>query len=186
MKKQENTESMQRLDPTDPATLMVLKARTRALAAPSDTGSPVQGASRILVFELGGQRFAFPTNQVDRVLLSPKIFPLPGTPAHILGVANILGEILPILDLRPLLGMEAALADANARLLLLEHGAVKLGLMADSVEGILEFPESSFHPTPPTLQRSLSRYATLVLLDGTVLLDRNALLGDQSLAAGRE
>jgi purine-binding chemotaxis protein CheW len=174
------------MDPPDPATLKALKARTRVLAAPSENESPAESAVRILVFELGGQRLSFPTTQVDRILSAPKIFPLPGTPAHIPGVANILGEILPILDLRPVLGMETLPMDAKARILLLSHDTMKLGLLVDSVEGILEFPYSAFHPIPLTLQRSHSRYATQVLLDGTILLDKDALLGDQELAAGGE
>jgi chemotaxis signal transduction protein len=177
---------MQRLDPPDPATLKALKVRTRALAAPSENETPAESAVRILVFEISGQRLSFPTNQVERVFISPKIFSMPGTPVHIPGVANILGEVLTILDLRPILGMETLPMGEKARILLLARETIKLGLLADSVEGILEFPNSAFHPIPLTLNKSLSRYATQVLLDGTVLLDKDALLGDQELAAGGE
>ncbi|MEW6550456.1 MAG: chemotaxis protein CheW, partial [Spirochaetota bacterium] len=90
---------MQRLEPADPAALKALKERTKALARPPESSLLEEGAERLLVFKAGGRSFAFPSDQVRRVAAAPRVFPLPGLPPHIPGVANILGEILPVADL---------------------------------------------------------------------------------------
>lgn len=184
--RQERNKSMQRLEPADPAALKTLKKRTKALASPPESSLLEEGAERLLVFKAGGRSFAFPSDQVRRVAAAPRVFPLPGLPPHIPGVANILGEILPVADLCLILGIETEPFGPEAKLIILEEGPAKLGLLAKEVEGMRELPRSDLHSSPFARNDALSRYAAWALLDGTVVLDKKALLGGPFLAAGEE
>jgi purine-binding chemotaxis protein CheW len=54
----------------------------------------------ILVFEIGGRRFALPSLDVQELLRAVTIVPLPKAPAIVEGVINVRGKIVPVLDIR--------------------------------------------------------------------------------------
>ena len=73
-------------------------------AAPTPKGcsneTHVSSAREVLVFEVGGQKYALPTADVRELVRAVAITPLPGAPAVIEGVVNVRGCVLPVLDVR--------------------------------------------------------------------------------------
>jgi len=75
---------------------------------------PEGSALQLVVFDLEGQRYALPLGAVDRVLPMVAVSPLPKAPAIALGVINLHGQALPVLDIRRRFGLptrEYGLAD---------------------------------------------------------------------------
>src|SRR5881296_2430916 len=73
------------------------------VAAPTLAGCSSATASRareVLVFEVGGQKYALPTADVRELVRAVAITPLPAAPAVIEGVVDVRGRVLPVLDVR--------------------------------------------------------------------------------------
>jgi purine-binding chemotaxis protein CheW len=106
-----------------------------ALDAAVDPTPDAAGDADAVVVRLGTGRFAVELASVAEVGRVPLITRVPGLPSWLSGVANWRGRILPVLDLRPLLGAEASELDAHARLLVLTGSGVAVGMVVDGVEG---------------------------------------------------
>jgi chemotaxis signal transduction protein len=95
----------------------------------------VAAATDAIVARLSGGRFAVELSSVAEVGRAPGITRVPGLPAWLAGVANWRGRILPVLDIRGLLGGDTQPLDERARLLVLAEGSIVVGLLVDAVEG---------------------------------------------------
>jgi chemotaxis signal transduction protein len=102
-----------------------------------------------IVVRMGAGRVAVDLSVVAEVGRAPKVTRVPGLPGWMAGVANWRGRILPILDLRSLLGAEPAELDTQARLLVLSDAAIAVGMLVDAVDGttsltdVADFPAAS-------------------------------------------
>ncbi|VVE24034.1 Chemotaxis protein CheW [Pandoraea eparura] len=82
---------------------------------------------------------------------SADIMPAPGAPAFVRGILNLRRELVTIVDLRALYGMPPQ-DDAQARkILVIEHGKDKLGLLVDAIENIVTLDEADKLPVPAML-----------------------------------
>lgn len=105
---------------------------TDVLTDPGRTAAPDSDA---IVVRLGAGRFAVALPAVAEVGNVPPVTRVPGVPAWLAGVANWRGRILPVLDLRTLLGADAVPFAARARLVVLATEGANVGLLVDGVEG---------------------------------------------------
>jgi Chemotaxis signal transduction protein len=85
---------------------------------------------------LAGSRFAVEVRYAREVVVFDEYTIVPLAPAYLLGVANLRGNIMPVVDVRPLLGMAPAVAGHEVRALVIERDAVKIGLLIDEVLGL--------------------------------------------------
>lgn len=99
-----------------------------------------------IVVRMGVGKFAVALGSVAEVGRTPVVTRVPGLPAWLAGVANWRGRILAVLDLRPLLGAEAAALDAQARLLVLTDGALAVGMLVDAVDGTTPMTDVAAFP----------------------------------------
>lgn len=103
-----------------------------------------------VVLRLGRARYAVPMHSIAEVGRPPRITRVPGLPGWLAGVVNWRGRILGVLDLRLLLAAEQSEPDASARLLVLTHEGVLVGLLADAVTGTRVLP-AELEPPPATV-----------------------------------
>jgi len=80
----------------------------------------------------------------------PYVTRVPGTPGWLSGVANWRGRILGVVDLRHLLGFDAA-GTNDGRLVVLARGGVAVGLVAECVDGVVDVDGAALEPTLVTL-----------------------------------
>jgi purine-binding chemotaxis protein CheW len=99
-----------------------------------------------IVVRMGAGKFAVALASVAEVGRTPVVTRVPGLPAWLAGVANWRGRILPVLDLRPLLGAEASPLAAQARLVVLTDGGIAVGMVVDAVDGTTPMPEVAPFP----------------------------------------
>lgn len=114
----------------------------------------VAALEEVVVVRLGGSRYAVPMSCVAEVGRPPSLTRVPGLPAWTAGVANWRGRVLAVIDLRPLLAAPVAGLDRRARLVVLNSGNVRVGLLTEGVEGTqmldLEQVEPSLAHLPET------------------------------------
>ncbi|MGH7263989.1 MAG: chemotaxis protein CheW [Candidatus Rokuibacteriota bacterium] len=96
---------------------------------------------RACVFVLGSERFAVDVAAAREVVVLEDLTVVPRGPAHLIGVTNLRGYILPILDVRPLLGLPARPVAAGTRVLVVEVGSVQAGIAIDGIRGLATFDE---------------------------------------------
>lgn len=92
-------------------------------------------AGEAVVVRLGSGRFAVALGSVAEVGRVPAVTRIPGSPDWLAGVANWRGRLMPVLDLRGLLGADRTPFTSSARLLVLVDDGVSAGLVVDGVEG---------------------------------------------------
>lgn len=88
----------------------ILRDRARQLAKPlqEDREGTLNGEVEVVIFQLGHEKYALETVQVREVFPVRDITSVPGTPPWLLGIINVRGRILAVLDLPYLLGLEAS------------------------------------------------------------------------------
>jgi purine-binding chemotaxis protein CheW len=99
----------------------------------SDKGS--ETVTEAVIVRLGAGRFAVDLAGVAEVGKVPPTTRLPGAPTWLAGVANWRGRLLPVLDVRRLLGADAAPPASTARLLVLTADGITAGVIVDAVDG---------------------------------------------------
>jgi purine-binding chemotaxis protein CheW len=108
----------------------------------------IAGISALLA-RIGGARFIVPAARVGEVLRMPDLTRVPGLPSWVPGVANIRGQVLAVLDLRPLLGLVQDSGAVRPRLLRLDIGGLEVGLRVDAVDGVADLDLDQLEPLPP-------------------------------------
>lgn len=102
--------------------------------------------AELVVVRLGGCRYSLPMSSVAEVGRPPELTRVPGLPAFVAGVANWRGRVLAVLDLRGLLAAETAPLDRRGRLVVLNHGGVRVGLLVEGVAGGAQLDPDAVEP----------------------------------------
>ena len=123
---------------------------------------------RACAFTLGGHRFAVDVADAREVMVFESITPLPLAPSFVLGLANLRGSVMPVVDLGPLLGLPPREARGQTLGLVLGHGAWQAAAAVDTVLGL--------EPLQPREGGDPSG-ATVAGADGSIpVLDAGAML----------
>lgn len=85
----------------------------------------------ILVFEVGGRRYGLPASDVGEIVRAVAIVPLPLAPAHLEGVVNLRGHVIPVPDLRARLGLPAKGVEPSDCLILTRSRGSPVALRID-------------------------------------------------------
>jgi twitching motility protein PilI len=145
-------------------------AQSAAITTPS-SALPTQS---YLKFNLGMQAALIPTKQVQEAITIPtaRITPMPNMPPALLGLINRRSRVLWVIDLALLLGLQVAYPNTQQyNLVLMQVGAILLGLRVHAVEGIVSLPAHRVQPPPAHVPNSLVPF-----LKGCVLQEREVLL----------
>jgi twitching motility protein PilI len=164
--------------------LKELEKRSRAVTA---ANVPEASAGREWVgvaFRMGGETFLVAREETREVLGYPAaVTRIPGAKSWVKGLANIRGQLLPMLDLRQFLGSGATASGRNTRIVVVNHREIPAGLMVDEVLGFRRFAEAEFNPeAPPTVIRCDSFLAGAFRRGGEVwpVLSLKSLVESQS------
>jgi purine-binding chemotaxis protein CheW len=96
-------------------------------------------ALRACLFALSGSRFAVDVRSAREVAVFDELTVLPRAPRQVLGVANLRGTVIPIVDVGPLLGLPELRPARSVRTLVLRDGALLAAVAVDNVLGLEPF-----------------------------------------------
>lgn len=108
---------------------------------------PAPGAELISV-RIGDQAYAIDIMAVREIRGWTAATPLPHAPPHVLGMMNLRGAILPVIDLGARLGLGAAEPNASSVVVVAQIGDAQMGLVVDAVSDILTVTEGLIQPAP--------------------------------------
>ena len=162
--------------PPDPQE--ILRARARRLSRPAQSAPAPGDALEVLIFHLGGERYALETNRVREVYPLRDLTPLPCTPPFVLGVVNVRGRVVPVIDIKRFFGLpEQGLTDLH-RIILVSSRDIELGLLADVMSDVRAIAADSLQQALPTMTEIGADYLKGVTADRLVVLDLERILTD--------
>lgn len=124
--------------------LVGLARKSQRTARPLPTKVDTQTHWAGLGLQLLGQRFVVPLGEVTEMLRVPQYTRLPGVKNFVLGVANIRGRLMPIVDLAPFFGEPSSVPRSQRRVVVVEDDDNYCGYMIDESLGMQHFPADSF------------------------------------------
>jgi purine-binding chemotaxis protein CheW len=93
-----------------------------------------------VVFTLDQQYYALPLSHVERVVRAVEVTAVPNAPEVILGVVNVQGTIIPVVDLRRRFDLPRRAISLSDRLIIARTSRQTIGLVADTVGRVVEWP----------------------------------------------
>lgn len=122
----------------------VLEERARAIAGSREVARPESEA--VLAFTVGGERYAVAVDAVSQVLEARGLQPLVAAPPWLLGAMVARTRVVPVLDLRQLLGVAGGGMSDLSKVIVVEHEGDAFGIAAEALEGRLEVVRSGLAP----------------------------------------
>jgi purine-binding chemotaxis protein CheW len=160
---------------------LILRARAAALARPPARTAAAATLLEVLEFRLARERYALETRHVREVYPLKDLTPLPCTPPFVLGIVNVRGRIVPVLDLKKFFDLpDYGITDLH-RIILVESQDCELGLLADAVVSVGSIPADSLQSSLPTLTGIRREYLKGVTAERLVILDVARILADPKI-----
>jgi twitching motility protein PilI len=126
--------------------LREIEADSLRNAARLPTRQDERAAWKGLGFQLGGIRLVATLGEVVEILKAPRVTALPRVKDWLLGIANVRGRLIPILDLHRAAGLTSTVARVNWRTLVVEDADLVVGLLVEQSLGMQRFQEDSLEP----------------------------------------
>jgi purine-binding chemotaxis protein CheW len=156
--------------PTD-----VLKARARKLAVEEPLTDQTNHFS-VLAFRLAKESYGIELRHVSGVHLLKGLAYIPGAPDFILGIINMRGQILSVVDLKIIFDLGDDASGNSRMVIILKNLDMEFCLAADEIIGVHQIPAGGITASLPTLTDIRSEYLLGISGDGMVILDGKKLL----------
>jgi purine-binding chemotaxis protein CheW len=154
-------------------------------AVSSEVQKSTMAGGQYLTFALGEEEYGIELLKVQEIKGYSAITPIPNTPAHIKGVMNLRGAVIPIVDLRARFGMQAIEYNKFNVIIVINVGCKIMGLLVDAVSDVLNVNAADVRPAPDFGTRADTRFISGMASAGekiAVLLNLENLLSDADLA----
>ncbi|MGO9258178.1 MAG: chemotaxis protein CheW [Bryobacteraceae bacterium] len=112
---------------------------------------------QLVTFLLGGEEYGVPISQIQEIDRLSKITKVPKAARFVEGVTNLRGEVIPVLDTRRRFDLEVKAADDRTRIIIVELGGVKTGLVVDAVREVLSLSKKDIAPPPEAIHTGVDQ-----------------------------
>jgi purine-binding chemotaxis protein CheW len=148
----------------------------------------VQEEEQLVVFGLASELYGVEIGRVQEIIRMQAITEVPRAPQFVEGVINLRGGIIPVVDLRKRFGMSNDAHDKDTRIVVVEMGGQRVGLVVDRVSEVLRVPKSDIEPPSALVTTVDSAYLRAIakLEDQLVILldlDRVLNIDERELLA---
>ncbi|HIP53246.1 MAG TPA: chemotaxis protein CheW [Chromatiales bacterium] len=139
---------------------------------------------QLVTFRLGDENYGINVMHVQEVLRVTEIAPVPGAPSYVLGIINLRGNVVTVLDTRGRFGLQPHEVDDASRIIVIESDDQVVGILVDSVAEVVELRLSEIDTAPTVGNDENSRYIQGVATrenDLLIVVDLNRLLSEEEL-----
>lgn len=166
-------------------TKAILRARAKNLARKKEAELHIDEIEA-LEFFLSSETYAVETRHVKEVIQLKEVTPLPLTPNFMLGIINLRGSLVSVIDIRKFFDIPSnALSNLN-RVILLEDGEIVIGILADSIGGVMNIDKNKITKSLPTLKGIREDFLLGITPERMVIIDTQKLLHDPKLIINDE
>ncbi|WP_108649753.1 chemotaxis protein CheW [Dongshaea marina] len=134
-----------------------------------------------VTFKLDEETYGINVMQVQEVLRYSEIAPVPGAPDYVLGIINLRGNVVTVIDTRARFGLMPAEVSDNSRIVIIETDRQVIGILVDSVAEVVYLRSSEIDTAPNVGTEESAKFIQGVSnRDGEllILVDLNKLLSD--------
>ncbi|MDT8406921.1 MAG: chemotaxis protein CheW [Methylococcales bacterium] len=144
-----------------------------------------QAGLQWVTFRLGDEKYGISVMQVQEVLRYQDISPVPGAPSYVLGIVNLRGNVVTVIDTRNRFGLQSKEPDDQSRVVIIETDAHVIGILVDSVAEVVELKGADIETAPNVGNEETSKYIQGVTSRDNellILVDLNKFLSDEDKA----
>jgi purine-binding chemotaxis protein CheW len=113
---------------------------------------------QLVIFEVGTEHFGIDIASVEGIVKVLEITKVPQAPACVEGVANLRGQVIPVVDLHKRFGMPNTEKTNETRIVVANVGSTKIGMIVSAVSEVLTIDDSSIEPPPSMVSNANSAY----------------------------
>ena len=176
----------QGLTPTPEEQKRILKARASALARAPKGEDTTTARIEVVEFLLAYERYGLELPYVREVYPLKELTSLPCTPPFVVGIINVRGRLLSVLDIKNFFDLPAkGLTDLN-KVIIVHDPSMEFGILADALLGVRSIPIEEIQASLPTLTGIREEYLKGVTKDRLVILDAGRLLSDKKIIVHEE
>lgn len=148
----------------------------------SAEASPKDETTQWVKFRLGGESYGIRVLKVQEIQRYSEISPIPGAPSYVLGIINLRGNVISVLNTREKFGLDELEITDDTRIVILEASTQVVGILVDSVDEVITLKASDVDITP-----NVGNEETAKFIDGVtnkkgellILLDSEKILNDE-------
>jgi purine-binding chemotaxis protein CheW len=111
----------------------------------------VEDGFEVLVFHLGQERYGIPIEQVKEIIRFSEPTEVPHTVSFLDGIISLRGEMIPLINGRKRLGHESKEPDKRSRIIILQDGPHRYGILVDAAAQVVTLVRSNIEPPPAVL-----------------------------------
>jgi purine-binding chemotaxis protein CheW len=137
---------------------------------------------QLVTFRLKDETYGINVMQVQEVLRITEIAPVPGAPQYVLGIINLRGNVVTVIDTRTRFGLPTTERDDASRIVIIESEEQVVGILVDSVAEVVELRHSEIDSAPNIGNEESARYIQGVASrdeDLLIVVDLNKLLTEE-------
>ncbi|MFV1984949.1 MAG: chemotaxis protein CheW [Thiohalomonadales bacterium] len=138
--------------------------------------------SQWVTFYLDSEKYGINVMSVQEVLRITDIAPVPGAPHYVLGIINLRGNVVTVIDTRTRFGLSEKESDDATRIVIIESENQVIGILVDSVAEVVDLRKSDIETTPNVGNDESSKYIQGVSSQGDqllILVDVDKLLTEE-------
>ena len=167
--------------PSPQASRAILRARAHALAREPQQAILAQEFLEIVEFRLASETYGLESAYIRETYPLKDFTPLPGVPPFVLGIVNVRGQILSVIDLKKFFDLpEQGLGQLN-KLIILRDRQMEFGILADEILGARSIALDTIQAAPPTVSEIGAAYLRGVTVERVIILDAEKILNDEQI-----
>ncbi len=167
-----------------PVLQAMLDARAELDASIDERRGTAAIGTRCISFRVGDELYAVELSAVREVIVPPAAVPVPGAGPEVVGVINLRGNVVTVMNSRAMLGLPGAPSGPHARVLVLDEDGEWTGALVDAVDDIILVDPAALEDPGPSRPRNAARLSVRgTLTVGTqiaFLVEPDALIGAPS------
>ncbi|HEY4491452.1 MAG TPA: chemotaxis protein CheW [Acidobacteriota bacterium] len=174
----------QRSDPESRKT--ILKTRAKELARKKQPVETAEESIELTEFMMAHEKYAIESSFVREVSPLRELTPVPCTPPFVLGIINVRGQILSVIDIRKFFELpEKGVTDLN-KVIIIRDEKMEFGILADQIIGVRSVPVRVIQSSIPTFTGIRAEYLKGVAEGPVIILDTEKLLSDRRIVIDEE
>ncbi|MEQ1637505.1 MAG: chemotaxis protein CheW [Methylococcales bacterium] len=134
-----------------------------------------------VTFCLADEKYAINVMRVQEIMRVTEITPVPGAPSYVLGIINLRGKVVTVIDTHKRFGLDSITADDSSSIVIIETEAHVIGFLVDSVAEVIEMRASEIEVAPNFGNEEAAKYVQGVTERNNellILVDLNKFLND--------
>ncbi len=164
----------------------ILKARAQALAVEKEDETSQKEFIEIIEFSLASEIYGIETAFIREVYPLKDFTTLPGIPSFVLGIVNVRGQIISVIDLKKFFNLpEKGLGELN-KVIIIRNERMEFGILADIIHGTRSISLDSVQSLPVSTNEIGAEYLRGITNDHIIILDAVKILDDERIIIHQE